>query len=155
MKNTNTVILQLLFFKGMAILLLKEMAHTDLLLLEILSCSGNIECSSRKSYRAAPVVQCPSYISRRHDACDCVIHQLLGRNGVASSRPNKLINQAGWGVGGRRTQQRISLSYFTALLISTFIDDVYSHSVRGYYCFLYMQGRRLCIQHVHCNTEQL
>ena len=100
---------------------------------------------------ASNLPQCPSYVSHKHagtlthDACDCVIHQPLGRNGVATAQTNKLINQAGWGVGGRRTQQWISLSYFTALLISTCIDDDCSHSVRGDYCFHNMQERRHCV----------
>lgn len=74
------------------------------------------------------------FVSHTNNACDFVIYQLVGRSGMTPAWPNKLINQAGQGVGGKRTQQRISLSYFTVLLISTFIDDDCSHSVSGDYC---------------------
>lgn len=103
-------------------------------------CMSFLSC---KSYRVEPVVffsVLPTFHTntRRHTHTRCpwlCDPSATGQNGMAPARPNKLINQAGWGVGGRRTQQRISLSYFTALLISIFIDDDYSHSVRGYYCF--------------------
>lgn len=71
----------------------------------------------------------------------CVVHQLLGSDGVAPARPRKLINQAEQGVGGRRMQRWISLSYFTALLISTFIDGDYPHSLKDY-SFCNMRGTK-------------
>lgn len=72
-----------------------------------------------QSYTSS-LLLCPSYTSHKQKqthshttSCDCVIHQLLGRNGMAPARPSKLINQAGWRVGGGRTRQWLSLSDFT------------------------------------------
>lgn len=45
------------------------------------------------------------------------------------------------GVGGRRMQRWISLSYFTAMLISTFIDGDYHHSLKDC-CFCNMREKR-------------
>lgn len=70
----------------------------------------------------------------------CVVHQQVGDDAVTPVSLRKLINQARRGVGGRKRQRRISLSYFTTLAISAFIDDDYRHSMKDY-CFCNMKEK--------------